>query len=130
MFLMELVANVLDSGASEIRLSVNVDQPALTVCDNGKGMSPPQLDRYHDVAATTKERGKGIGFAGLGAKLALLAAGAVITETRAGMSTNATLWRLEGNARAPWQLIEPAGRVTGVSGTAVTLELRDGSPLA
>ena len=41
----ELVANALDSGASEIRLTVQADQPALTVSDNGKGMSPPQLDR-------------------------------------------------------------------------------------
>jgi Histidine kinase-, DNA gyrase B-, and HSP90-like ATPase len=128
--LTELVANALDSGASEIRLTVNTEQPALTVCDNGKGMTPPQLDRYHDVAATTKERGKGIGFAGLGAKLALLVAEAVITETRAGASTNATHWRLEGNARAPWALIEPAGQIAGVSGTAVTLALRDACLLA
>jgi hypothetical protein len=128
--LTELVANALDSGASEIRLTVNADQAAFTLCDNGKGMSPPQLDRYHDIAATTKERGAGIGFAGLGAKLALLAAKSVITETRAGPSTNATHWRLEGNSRAPWQLIEPAGRVTGASGTAVTLELGAICPLS
>jgi hypothetical protein len=127
--LTELLANALDSGASEIRFTVNADRPALTVCDNGKGMSPPQLDRYHDVAATTKQRGTGIGFAGLGAKLALLAADAVVTETRAALSTNATRWRLEGNSRAPWELIEPAGRITGTSGTAVTLELGDTSPL-
>jgi hypothetical protein len=125
----ELVANALDSGASEIRFTVDADQQALTVCDNGKGMSPPQLDRYHDVAATTKERGMGIGFAGLGAKLALLAAEAVLTETRSGLSTNATRWRLEGNLRAPWELIEPAGRITGPSGTAVTLQLGDACPL-
>src|SRR6266851_4031871 len=127
--LTELVANALDSGASEIRFSASPKQKTLTVLDNGKGMTPPQLDRYHDIAATTKERGKGIGFAGLGAKLALLIADAVITETRAGMSTNATHWRLEGNSRAPWQLIEPAGQISGVSGTAVTLELRDACPL-
>ena len=97
--LTELVANALDSASSEIRFVVRADPPALTVCDNGKGMSPPQLDRYHDIAATTKQRGTGIGFAGLGAKLALLVAGAVVTETRAGQSTNATRWRLEGSTR-------------------------------
>jgi hypothetical protein len=127
--LTELVANALDSGAADICFTVHADPTALTVSDNGKGMSPPQLDRYHDVAATTKERGSGIGFAGLGAKLALLAADAVLTETRSGLSTNATRWRLEGNSRAPWELIEPAGRVTSSSGTAVTLELADGGPL-
>src|SRR5258708_347229 len=122
--LTELVANALDSGASEIRLTVDADQPALTVYDNGKGMSPPQLDRYHDIAASTKERGSGIGFAGLGAKLALLAANAVITETRASQSMNATRWRLEGNSRAPWELIQPVGPITGLSLTAGSSEPR------
>jgi hypothetical protein len=41
----ELVANALDSGAAEICFTVSADAPALTVSDNGKGMSPPQLDR-------------------------------------------------------------------------------------
>ena len=61
----ELVANALDSGATEIRFSAQPE--SFTVVDNGQGMSPSQLERYHDIATTTKERGKGIGFAGLGA---------------------------------------------------------------
>lgn len=97
----ELVANALDSGASEIRFLAKARDKTLTVVDNGRGMTPPQLEHYHDIAATTKVRGKDIGFAGVGAKLALLIATAVVTETKAGRSYTATRWRLESSERAP-----------------------------
>ncbi len=128
--LTELVANALDSGASEIRFSVNAREKSLTTLDNGGGMSPSQLEKYHDIAATTKTRGHGIGFAGVGAKLALLLAKDVLTETRAGRSYTATRWRLENSQRAPWELIEPAGILEHAkSGTAVTLVFGGASPL-
>lgn len=44
------------------------------VVDNGVGMNPSEFEIYHDIAATTKIRGKGIGFAGVGIKLTLLKA--------------------------------------------------------
>ena len=128
--LTELVANALDSAASEIRFLVSSRDKTLTTVDNGRGMSPSQLEHYHDIAATTKVRGKGIGFAGVGAKLALLLAKEVITETRAGRSYAATRWRLESSQRAPWELIEPAGILENVKcGTAVTLVFGGASPL-
>lgn len=128
--LTELVANSLDSGASEIRFGVSKSDKTLMAVDNGKGMSPAQLEHYHDIAATTKVRGKGIGFAGVGAKLALLVAKEVITETRAGRSYTATRWRLESSQRAPWELVEPQGILEDAkSGTAVTLVFRESSPL-
>jgi hypothetical protein len=128
--LTELVANSLDSGASEIRFLVSKSDKTCTAVDNGKGMSPSQLEHYHDIAATTKVRGKGIGFAGIGAKLALLVARDVITETRAGRSYTATRWRLESSQRAQWELVEPQGILENAkSGTAVTLVFREASPL-
>ncbi|MDE3092135.1 MAG: sensor histidine kinase, partial [Chloroflexota bacterium] len=128
--LTELVANALDSEASEIRFFASAREKTLTVVDNGRGMSPPQLEHYHDIAATTKVRGKGIGFAGVGAKLALLLAHNVITETKAGRSYAATRWRLESSQRAPWELIEPPGTLeNSPRGTAVTLQFNASSPL-
>ena len=128
--LTELVANALDSGASEIRFLVSSREKTLATVDNGRGMSASQLEHYHDIAATTKVRGRGIGFAGVGAKLALLLAKEVITETRAGRSYTATRWRLESSQRAPWELIEPAGILEDAkSGTAVTLVFGGASPL-
>ena len=47
-------------------------------------MRQTAIKDYHDIAATTKIKGKGIGFAGIGAKLSLLVAKSVITETKGG----------------------------------------------
>ena len=47
---------------------------SMRIVDNGKGMNDREFEEYHDIAATTKTRGKGIGFAGVGVKLSLLCA--------------------------------------------------------
>jgi nitrogen fixation/metabolism regulation signal transduction histidine kinase len=63
--LTEIVANSLDSGASRISIMTDAAQATLTVLDNGSGMQRRDLIRYHDLAACTKTRGEGIGFAGV-----------------------------------------------------------------
>jgi len=120
--LTEAVANSLDSNAS--RISFTTDQPAatLSVADNGRGMTRRDLRRYHDLAATAKQRGRGIGFAGVGIKLGLLACNTVLTESRSGTTHVATLWHLKSRHRAPWNWVEPPGMV-GEHGTAVRLAL-------
>src|SRR3970282_1225580 len=70
--LTEVVANSLDSGAMRITFETNAVEGTLTVIDDGAGMLRRELARYHDVAASTKTRGEGIGFAGVGIKLGLL----------------------------------------------------------
>ena len=127
----ELVANALDSGASEISFSANPQAAIFTIQDNGAGMAARVLEEYHDIAATTKVRGRGIGFAGVGAKLALLVAEAVATETVTKGLHKATLWQLESPTRAPWEYINPPGLLSASHGTAVSLKLRErNSPLA
>jgi hypothetical protein len=79
--LTEVVANALDSGASHIRFVTNAADSTLLITDDGKGMLRKELARYHDVAASTKTRGEGIGFAGVGIKLGLLVSREVVTET-------------------------------------------------
>ncbi len=119
----ELVANALDSGASEIRFSVSFDPPRLVCADNGGGMSRKDLERYHDIAATKKRRGQGIGFAGVGAKLSLLGCREVVTETRNGDFEGATSWWLESPTTAPWEDVEARGLLPFSTGTAVCLYL-------
>ena len=127
----EVVANALDSGASEISFIVNPQRATFTIVDNGAGMSARVLEEYHDIAATTKVRGKGIGFAGVGAKLALLVAEAVATETVTKGFHKATLWRLESPTHAPWEYIPPPGLLSASHGTAISLKLHErNSPLA
>jgi histidine kinase/DNA gyrase B/HSP90-like ATPase len=118
--LTEIVANALDSGASTITLSTDASAPALTIVDDGRGMKRRELARYHDVAASTKTRGAGIGFAGVGIKIALLVCAEVVTETRRGAHAVASTWRLASRQKAPWRWIPPPGLVAE-RGTAVRL---------
>ncbi|MGH7319244.1 MAG: ATP-binding protein, partial [Candidatus Rokuibacteriota bacterium] len=127
--LTEIVANSLDSGASDVRLDTDAPQATLTVRDNGSGMQRRELVRYHDVASTTKTRGQGIGFAGVGIKLGLLISEEVVTESRRGKVHVATRWHLASRHRAPWKWVPPPDLV-GERGTAVGLKLQNAlSPL-
>jgi hypothetical protein len=120
--LTEIVANALDSGATTIALDADPLAATVTVRDDGVGMTRRELSRFHDLAATSKRRGQGIGFAGVGIKLALLACDEAITESRRGRSHVATSWHLASKHRAPWKWIPPPGLVD-VRGTAVRLRL-------
>ncbi len=120
--LSEIIANSLDSGAATIRIDTDPSAPALTVVDDGSGMRRRDLARYHDIASTGKTRGQGIGFAGVGIKLGLLASTEVMTETRRGAVHVATTWSLASRRRAPWRWIPPPGLVAD-RGTAVRLRL-------
>jgi Histidine kinase-, DNA gyrase B-, and HSP90-like ATPase len=120
--LTEVVANALDSGAARVLLLTNPADATLTIVDDGRGMQRRELARYHDVAASTKARGEGIGFAGVGIKLGLLVSREVVTETRRGATHVATRWHLASRHRAPWKWIPPPG-LTASRGTAVRLTL-------
>jgi hypothetical protein len=127
--LTEIVANALDSGAAEITFESDPAQATLTATDNGSGMRRRELARYHDIAASTKTRGQGIGFAGVGIKLGLLVCEEVVTETRRGKSHVATSWHLASRHRAPWKWVPPLG-LAPERGTAVRLKLHNAlSPL-
>jgi hypothetical protein len=104
--LTEIVANSLDSGARNIALFADPAGRTLTVSDDGTGMSRQALARYHDLATTTKRKGRSIGFAGVGIKLGLLISDDVLTETRRARSHLATSWRLTAKSRAPWRWVE------------------------
>ncbi len=120
----ELIANALDSGATEIRFALDPEEGVFSCKDNGRGMTREALREYHNIAASTKERGRGIGFAGVGAKLALLISESVITETRGPRGSRAaTQWYLSSQTRAPWKFIPCSGRVSASRGTAVVLTL-------
>jgi hypothetical protein len=122
--LTEIIANSLDSGANLIRITADSAGATIAIVDNGSGMPRRDLRRYHDLAATTKTRGQGIGFAGVGIKLALLACKEVVTESRRGKSHVATRWHLASRHRAPWKWTPPPGMVAE-HGTAVRLQLAD-----
>ncbi len=122
--LTEIIANALDSGATQITFECDPSSSTLTTVDNGSGMRRRELARYHDIAASSKTRGQGIGFAGVGIKLGLLVCEEVVTETRRGKSHVATSWRLASRHRAPWKWLSPPGLVPE-RGTAVRLKVHN-----
>ena len=127
--LTEVVANSLDSGATVLRFTTDSAASTLTIADDGSGMRRRDLVRYHDLASSTKTRGQGIGFAGVGIKLGLLICEDVVTETRRGKEHVASRWHLAGRHKAPWKWIPPPGLVAD-HGTAVQLKLHNAlSPL-
>jgi hypothetical protein len=122
--LTEIIANALDSNASQISIRTNPAEATLTVVDNGRGMQRRELARYHDVATSKKSRGDGIGFAGVGIKLGLLVSREVVTETRRGATQVATRWHLASRHRAPWKWIPPPG-ITGERGHGGQADTRE-----
>jgi len=127
--LTEIMANSLDSGATEIGFETDQTRRALTAIDNGSGMQRRDLARYHNIASSTKKRGEGIGFAGVGIKLGLLVCAEVLTETRRGKTHAASSWHMSSRHRAPWKWVTPLGLVAG-AGTAVRLTVQNAlSPL-
>lgn len=122
--LTEIIANALDSGADLVHLAPDAASASIAIVDNGSGMPRRDLRRYHDLAASTKTRGQGIGFAGVGIKLALLACREVVTETRRSKVHVATSWHLASRQRAPWKWVPPPGLVAE-RGTAVRLHFAD-----
>ncbi len=127
--LTELVANSLDAGATVVRIVADPAAATFRFEDDGRGMVWKELRRFHDLATSSKTRGEGIGFAGVGIKLALLAASEVVTESRRGKSHAASRWHLASREFAPYEPITPPGDVAD-HGTAVTLRLHHGlSPL-
>lgn len=104
----ELVANSLDAGASRIALEFDEKAKVFTISDNGKGMDASQFNQYHDFAAGLKTRGDGIGFAGVGAKIAFNIADKVVTETRSEAFEGGSSWYLHSKKKLLWEDIEPA----------------------
>jgi hypothetical protein len=127
--LTEIMANSLDSGATRIVFDADPAQRTLTGVDNGSGMQRRDLARYHNIASSSKTRGEGIGFAGVGIKLGLLVCNLVLTETRRGKTHIASAWHMSSRHRAPWKWVTPLGLISE-RGTAVRLTLDNAlSPL-
>jgi len=108
--LVETIANALDAKAERINISFDKNENVLVIQDNGNGMDKKTFAKYHDFSVSLKTRGSGIGFAGLGAKIAFNSAQKVITETRSLDYEAASNWYLK-NERLIWEEI-PARKIS------------------
>lgn len=104
--LVECIANSLDAKASKIVIDFDPQNKILSISDNGKGMDELQFKQYHDFAMGLKTRGKGIGFAGLGAKISFNIADRVLTETRSKNFSGGSDWRFNEDGDLIWKPVK------------------------
>ena len=128
--LIELIANSLDAKTTLLDIRIDPQRKLFQLVDNGSGMDARGFDNYHNFSTSFKRKGQGIGFAGLGAKLALRIAERIVTETRSKNFWGASEWRFERKRKTSlpvWFDLEE--RTLAHVGTSVRLELRHRSQL-
>ncbi len=109
--LIETIGNSIDAHANEIRIEIDRKNYRFRAVDNGIGMKEDEFIEYHNIAAQTKTRGVGIGFAGVGAKIFLDLAHSIYTETTSpGKFSGASKWQFKGEI-PNWDRVEPVGLV-------------------
>ena len=117
----ELVANALDAKAENVWLRWDSQNHILTIEDDGCGMGSDQFQEYHDFAVGLKERGTGIGFAGLGAKLSFDISYRVETLSRQGDTIRGSDWRWNDDGSLSWR--EMPSPVLDHQGTKVRVHI-------
>ena len=111
MVVTEAIANAIDVKASKISIDLKVgldDKRTVSFYNDGPPMTKNQFKDYHVIARSSKSKGAGIGFAGIGAKVYLAAwAGASIrTETGDGKTVRASRMYVKKRT-LKWQEVEP-----------------------
>ena len=117
MVVTEAIANCLDVNATKIDIKIEKNQDGKNIIsfqDNGPGMNKSIFDDYHVGSRSTKSKGYGIGFAGIGAKVYLAAwdKTQIITETCCGETALASTMYRDGR-NIKWRNIAPTHRQQG-----------------
>ena len=121
--LLEAMANVLDAKAD--RVDITIKDRHITFRDNGSGMNKKQFKAYHKISGTNKIKGRGIGFAGAGAKvyLAIWKNTVIHTETFGDEGAFASDMRVRYR-KPKWDECD-ANTVKHICGTSYGVKLRE-----
>jgi len=103
--LVELIANSLDAKTTLLDIRIDPEQKIFELTDNGRGMTARGFELYHNFSTSFKRKGYGIGFAGLGAKLALKISDKIVTETRQKSTSSKSFW-----GASEWKFEKPKRR--------------------
>jgi sensor histidine kinase regulating citrate/malate metabolism len=72
---LEAVSNAIDAKAKNVRITLNKQKEIghfyIKFADDGPGMNKDEFISYHTVSLSQKQKGEGIGFVGVGAKIYL-----------------------------------------------------------
>lgn len=117
MVVTEAVANAIDVGAGRIDVDLKADlDDARTVSfyNDGPPMSERQFEDYHVIARSSKSKGAGIGFAGIGAKVYLAAwnRASIRTETGDGKAARGSDMYVKGRT-LKYRAADPSLRKRG-----------------
>ena len=114
MVVAEAIANAIDVGARAV--SVDLDGAGRTISfhNDGPPMGAREFEDYHVIAKSSKRKGSGIGFAGVGAKVYLAAWEKTVirTETTDGRSALASEMYVD-DGTLKWRYAEPSIRRRG-----------------
>ena len=120
--IVETFANSIDAKATTIFITCH--NGTYTILDNGAGMSENDFRQYHNMASVTKERGQGIGFAGVGAKTFLDRAKSTLTETKSISFHGSSFWAFAGE-ELKWTPVKSVDKIPFTSGTYVEVQLKE-----
>ena len=98
MVVTEAIANAIDVGARTVSVTLDGESRSISFHNDGPPMSGRQFKDYHVIARSSKSKGSGIGFAGVGAKVYLAAwdKAVIHTETSDGRSALASDMYVDG----------------------------------
>lgn len=114
MVVTEAIANAIDVGAGTVRVDLDGGGRTITFHNDGPPMGGREFEDYHVIARSSKRKGSGIGFAGVGAKVYLAAWGKTVirTETTDGRAPLASEMYVDGGT-LKWRYAEPSIRRRG-----------------
>ena len=120
---LEAMANALDAKAN--RVDIVLKDCSIVFRDNGPGMNWKQFKEYHKISGANKTKGRGIGFAGVGAKvyLAIWKNTVIHTETFGDEGAFASDMRVR-HGKPKWDECD-ANTVMHICGTSYGVKLRE-----
>lgn len=117
MVVTEAIANAIDVKASRIDVELKAgldDSRTISFHNNGPAMTKKLFEDYHVISRSSKSKGAGIGFAGVGAKVYLAAwdEASIRTETSDGESARGSDMYVK-NGTLKWRYVESELRKRG-----------------
>jgi len=120
---LEAMANALDAKATNV--DIKLKSQHISFRDNGPGMSKKQFRDYHNISASTKRKGTGIGFAGVGAKIYLAVWKQTVIHTETYGSDGPLVSDLHVTRRKPIWEERPTTTSIMTKGTLYGVKLRE-----
>jgi hypothetical protein len=118
---LEALSNTIDAKAKNVHITLKKGSGHFYIkfADDGPGMSKEQFKDYHTVSLSRKQKGEGIGFAGVGAKIYLASRDGseilTVTSTGANNTLASKMYRIGNSIEHDISLKIPIEQIIGDS---------------